>query len=328
MEALLDSGEIASEPEFEGLFVNPVACADTVAQVGKEMGYLAKDTLGLPAAEADSVRAEVIGECINRLLTEDMCQEILQRLDRLRLRTRRSGDKTKTAQTAALHWFLSSDESRTVWPMIGLVQTIFTLSIAAGFEMLEATLAALPDHAEGADVPLVDQLRQSVQTEMVDAVFDRFPGLGRYLQTQTDEIWEAGMEAIYEGSLVLGLYAPNELVGALEMWVAAMGYKSVEEMEADDGPLPTMSEQAQKALAQQMMDHVTELFTPERLDELRTRVNAITTDPAFSREWLPFVLMLDRRLRDQDAVQNEIYFLFRAMVGEVSAAGESAHSTA
>jgi hypothetical protein len=152
MTTLIASEELADEPEFEGLLINPMLSAETAVQVGQEMGFTPETLADLPGQEQRDAQMEILDESMRRLLTEEWCQDILKALNDLRLRLKRSGDKGKTAQVATLQSFLREDKSRATWPMMGLVQAILRSSIAAGFEMIEASMELLPDGIGRPDV--------------------------------------------------------------------------------------------------------------------------------------------------------------------------------
>jgi hypothetical protein len=74
-------------------------------------------------------------------------------------------------------------------------------------------------------------------------------------------------------------------------------------------------------------DYITELFTSERLDQLRARLNTTLNDPDCPKEWLVFIVMLAEYMAAEDAAENEKPFLISAFLGEmraVSAALEEA----
>lgn len=262
---------------------------------------------------------------MRQLLTEEWCQDVLKGLNDLRLRPRRSGDKEKTAQVATLQSFMREDKSRATWPMIGLVQAIFHSSLMAGFEMIEASMEVMgPDGVESTDASLIDRLMQSNLAQKADRALEKVPGLKKYLEKQADQRWKEGLEAIRAGSLYLELYSLEELTGAIEVLATLIGYDSAEEMTAQDRPPPEIPKEVGKAYLAQLESYIAELLTPARLDQLRGRMDAVLGDPAFKGEWLPFVVMLREYLQDDNAVQNEMGFLIRALFGEMSAADRMA----
>lgn len=173
MMILSASEDIADEPELEGLFIDPMRCAGTVAKVGHEMGFDPETLAGLPAEEREGTQLEILDTSMRRLLTEEWCQDLLARLDSLRLRLKRSGKKEDAARVAALQSFLGSDKSRASWPMIGLVQAIFSRSLAAGFDMMEASIEVMEGRTRfswlrGDYDPITTWLRLSVTRSRED----------------------------------------------------------------------------------------------------------------------------------------------------------------
>ena len=320
MTTLIASEDLANEPEFEGLLINPMLSAEMVAQVGQEMGFTPETLADLPEQEHRDVQMEILDESTRRLLTEEWCQDILQALNDLRLRLKRSGDTEKTAQVATLQSFLRADKSRATWPMIGLVQAILHSSIIAGFDMIEASMELLPDGVESTDTTLIDRLMQSSLAEKAGRALEKVPGLKKYMEKQVDQMWEEGVEAIRAGSLYLELYSQEELAGAVEIWAALMGYESAQEMMVKDQPLQEVSKEVTETYLVRLESYIAELFTATRLDQLRGRMDAIMRDPAYKGEWLPFIVLLREYLQDENAVQNEMGFLIGALFGEMRAA--------
>jgi len=66
-------------------------------------------------------------------------------------------------------------------------------------------------------------------------------------------------------------------------------------------------------------DYLTELITPERLDRLRARLDAVLKDPAY-KKWLGFLYMLVEYMADENAVEIEKRFLIQALLGEMEIA--------
>ena len=79
-----------------------------------------------------------------------------------------------------------------------------------------------------------------------------------------------------------------------------------------------MSQEKGRAFISQVDSHITELVTPERLEQLRGRLDAILKDPATEREWLAFLYMLAQYMADEDAAENEKHFLITAFIGEMN----------
>ena len=329
MTAVIASEGIADEPEFEGALIDPLLCAETVARVGEEMGFTPETSGDLPEEERGITRMQVLNESLRRLLTEEWCQDVLKGLNDLRLRLRRSGEKEKTAQVAVLQSFLRNDKSRATWPTMGLVQAIFHRSVAAGFEMIEASTEMMGTGAiENLQASLIDRLTRSSLAQKVDRALKKVPGLEKYLEKQADKMWKEGLAAIRAGSLYLGLYSLEELTGAIEILATQMGYNSAEEMMATDLPSLEIPKTVAKTYLVHLRSYIAELFTPARLDQLRSRIDAALRDSAHKGKWLPFIVMLREYLQHEDAVENELAFLISALFSEMHAASTTATENA
>jgi hypothetical protein len=69
---------------------------------------------------------------------------------------------------------------------------------------------------------------------------------------------------------------------------------------------------------------IDELFTPERLEQLRGKFDALLRDPAYRGPHLPFILMLRQYVMEEDAVAYAKKPLLAALLGEINAYVETA----
>jgi len=178
MKTLVTSGGLADEPEFEKIIISPILCTETYAKIGQEMGLSPEKFECLPKEEREDAQLEMLEKSLHQLLTEEFCQDILNGLNDLRLRLKRSGKKKETAKVAALQSYLREDKSRSSWPMIGLIQAIFQRSLKAGFEIIEASADIFePETTEGNDIPLADQLKKTKPGKKLKSLLKKTPGL-------------------------------------------------------------------------------------------------------------------------------------------------------
>ncbi len=195
------SGDLADEPELEGILISPFLCTDTYVKVGEEMGISPEDLERLPAEELEDIRLEMLEKSLQQLLTAELCEDILKRLNDLRLRLKQSGKKKETAKVAALQSYLREDKSRKSWPMVGLVQAIYQRSLRVGFEMMEASIDVSGlDADEGKDLSLIDRLKKPGPGKKIKNLLKKTPGLREYLEKEADKVWKKGMEAILAGT--------------------------------------------------------------------------------------------------------------------------------
>jgi len=316
MTILLESERVADEPEFRQIIFDPLVCAQTFVEVGTEMGIDPQSLPALDEEERENVQMDILEETARRLLTADARQEILNRLNSLRLRLKQSGKREEAARHAIMQSFLSSDTSGQTWVMTGLVQALIHRSLEAGFELF-AIAAEIPEPGEQSlNVnSLLQRLKQSKVTRKADALLRRIPGIRGFLEKQADHIWEEGAEAIYEGNLYLGLFSEEELVRGLETFKTALG---LDETTPPDSIEPTR-EKALTLIAH-LDDYVTRLFTRERLGQLRARLDTLLNSPELPKKWIAFLLMLKEHMAHKDAVKNEKGFLIQALLGEMRAA--------
>jgi hypothetical protein len=324
MHVILDSGDLADEPELAGIYLDPLLCARTYAEVGKELGFDPRAAAELPEEEREDIDAQMRAESLHRLLTDDMRQDVLKGLNDLRVRLKRSGKRRDAARVAALQSFLDRQREPLVWSMNGLVQAIFHRSLSLGFELIEASVQALePDEGEPG-TSWIDRLAHSASGEKLDALLGKTPGLGSRLESQADRIWEEGVHAIYTGELHLGLYSEDELEGGAAVIASAMGFDSVEQMPSGVVVWHELPEGMGSAIMAGLSSYLDELFTPERLEQSRARFDVLLRDPDYRGPHLPYILMLRQYVMEENAVEYGRKALLAALLGEINAYGETA----
>jgi hypothetical protein len=325
MTPILMSDDLADEPELDHIFIDPFLCAETLAQVGQEMGLDPESLSALDEEEGEDARLDMLEEVARRVVTDEVRQEILDGLNSLRRRLKRSRKRKKVAQVAAVQSFLDmgGDGNDEAWPMIGLVQAIVARSIAVGFEMVEASME-IKDQVGGDDrglAGLPQRLAESPLVKKFDKLLKKVPGLSGFLTKQADSIWEEGVNAIYEGKLNLELYSPEELAGGLDALRTALGIDTINEAESET-IAASMSEEKGKAVVLAIDNYVGQLFTPDRLDQLRARIATVMDTGEYPGKWLSFLLMLQEQMAREDAAKNERGFLIRALLGEMRSIAE------
>ena len=318
--ALLDTDHFADEPEFEEIIIDPVLCLNTFSEVIREFDIEPGSLDELPDEEREDTQMTVREEIIRRLLTDELRQDIINGLNDLRLRLKRSGEREEVAKAAALQSFLGGDTGSDIWPMMGLVQAIFARSLAIGFELMEAAMevaeTADPDES---DVPLTEKLARSSVTQKAAELLERVPGLSGFLNKHADKVWEEGIDAVFAGELYLELFSLEELETGFKIFGATFGrYDIVEETDTPEPLTPEVPSEDVETVIFQLDDYITELFTPERLDQLRARLDAVLKDPAYAGKWSSFLYLLAENMADEDAVEYEMQFLIQALIGEMA----------
>ena len=326
MMTLVASADMANEPEFEEIIVDPMLCMDTFADVVQELDIEPESLDDLSDEDREDTQMEILVGITRRLLTDELRQDILNGLNDLRLRLKRSGQREEAAKAAALQSFLGGDKAEEIWPLIGLVQAIFYRSIQVGFELLETTMqiqeTAGPDE-RGAS--LLEKLAQSIVARKVDALLKKVPGLSGFLEKQADKIWEEGLEALFMGELYLELFSEEELKTGFDILQEVFKDDLAERRKTRDLRPLEMSEEKGKALISQVDSYLTELLTPARLRQLRARLDAILKDPAGEEKWLAFLYMVIQYMADEDAAGYEKHFVITAFMGEMHVVIQAFH---
>jgi hypothetical protein len=70
MTVLLDSQELAEEPEFEDIIIDPVQCVQTFTEIGEELGIDPDEFFELPDEEREDSYYEMLEQLTERLLTD------------------------------------------------------------------------------------------------------------------------------------------------------------------------------------------------------------------------------------------------------------------
>jgi hypothetical protein len=324
MMTLLASEDLIEEPEFDEIFIDPMRCVDTFIEVGQELG-IEPEALGqLPEEELEDTQMNLLEMTTERVLTDELRQDILDALSVLRQRLKRAGEREKAAQAATLQSFLGQGESDELWPTIGLVQAIVRRSMAAGFELFEASMEVMEagDLDEG-ETPrtLTEKLAQSSVAQKANTLLQKVPGLSGFLEKQADSIWQEGIDAIFEGDLYLGVFTSEEIEAGLVILGATREGDITQEADAQDPTTIEITEEQGKALVSQIDDYLTELFTPVRLDQLRNRLNTILDSSDYETRWVAFIMMLVEYMADEEAVEHEKGFIISAFFGEMRAVG-------
>ena len=327
MITLLDSADLADEPEFDEIIFDPAQAVDAFSKAGEKLG-LGPDNLeqfeALSPDERGDKHLEMLEMTAKELLTEEIRQDILARLDKLRLRLRHGfGKRKKVAKVAGLQLFLSGKEGKEMWFANGLVSALIHRSVTAGFELYTTVadvMGAAGVEDDDSALTLMEKIEQSSLTKKASGFLKKVPGLRKFLENETDKIWDEGIEAVYSGKLFLELFTEEELEGGAEIMREAFGGDEDDEYEVTEETVrPQFNEENIKNFIVRIDEYVTELFTPERLDQLRMRLNEVLQDKELPKKWIPFVVILKEYMADENAAENEKGFLIQAFMGEIRA---------
>jgi len=316
---LVVSADLLEEPEFEGVFVSPMECALTLPEVGEELGIDPAAMMALPTEEREEAHLSLLEGTMQRLLSDELKEDILNGLNDLRLRMKHAGKAQEAARAATLHSFLSLGAGSESWFMVGLVRAIFQRSLEAGFNLLEVSTEVMePEETAGRVSSLLRRLRRARPSKKADRLLEKIPGLTGYLQKQADSVWDEGLQAIYSGELYLELFSAEELQAGSEIVSAGFGY-AAEHAPPEARRAADLTPKDRKRILQDLDSYLTGLFGPRRLDRLRARLDALIDEGAVPRRWAAFVLLLTQRMGDEEAVRYEKRFLVQALLGEIRA---------
>jgi hypothetical protein len=162
-----------------------------------------------------------------------------------------------------------------------------------------------------AESGLVDKMSQAIQ---------KVPGLSRFLEKQVDQVWEEGNTAIFEGELYLELFTPEEIEAGLDIFESSLKDNwadSGDETSSQETERPELTKEKGTSLISRLDAYLTERFTPERLGQLRAHLDTVVKGAKFSKNWLPFVLMIREHMADEEALEYEKGFLLRSFLGEM-----------
>jgi hypothetical protein len=323
--ALLDTDYFADEPEFEEIIIDPLLCLNTFSEVVQEFDIEPGSLDSLPDEEAEDIQMTMREEIVRRLLTDELRQDIINGLNDLRLRLKRAGDREEVAKAAALQSFLDGDMANEIWPMMGLVQGIFTRSLSIGFELMEAAMEfAETTDTDEKDIPLTEMLAESSVTQKAEDLLKKVPGVSGFLDKYADKVWEEGIEAVFKGELYLELFFPEELETGFKIVGAILGrFDTDEETDTQEPLIREVAGEDVETVVSQLGDYIAELFTPERLDQLRARLGAVLKDPAYAGKWSSFLLLVAQNMADEDAMEYEMQFLIQALIGEMAFVAEA-----
>lgn len=319
--ALMDSDSMVDEPEFEEIIVDPLLCLNTFSEIVRELDIEPGPMNELPDEEREDAQMTIREEITRRLLTDELRQDIINGLNDLRIRLKRSGERQEVAKAAALQSFLGGDMGSEVWPLIGLVQAIFIRSLKIGFELMDTAMeVAETTGPDGSDIPLTEKLARARVTQKSAELLKKTPGLSGFLDKHADKVWEEGIDAVFKGKLYLELFSPEELETGFKIFEATFGRDDIAEEEDAPEPLtPEVNGEDVETVVLQLDAYITELFTPERLDQLRARLDAILKDPAYNiGKWSSFLFLLAQNMAEEDAVEYEMRFLIQALIGEMA----------
>lgn len=310
---LFNSSKWINEPEFAEIFFPPMQSMEMFVSEMGNRGYSPQKFEKLDQDARDDIHFEITQTILSHLLTENKRQEILAALDALKRRLQRF--RKKEANEVILAKLFLTDfaqqEGEDPWLMTSLVQTLVERSIATGFELMETAgplTTQADDHLSILD--LLENKSEKVEKKATK-LLNRVPGLRKFMEKQSDKMWDEGVDAIFNGDLNLAFFTEDELSGAAQIMQSF-----AEELSSSKQPDKAAKKQM-ASFVDQIDEYVAGLMTPDRFNQLRSRVREIIQKEQVDRHWLPFMTILHGYLKEEDAVENERPFLVRAIMGEI-----------
>jgi hypothetical protein len=320
---IVESEDLVDEPEFDGIYVHPLQCAQAFVQVTEGMDIEEEDFSALPEEERGELYMDAMEELAGRLLTDDLAEEIVAALEALHQRAKQEGDARLAARAAALVSFLEEADEAEAWSSVGVVLAIFQRSLDAGFELAEVLAEAqeageIPVGEEGA-LPDWEELEDSPLDQALRAIVARYPGLTDFWIEEGDRSWEEGMEDLLNGELYLALFDEDEVWAGVEALGATMGAVLGEEAVI----MEEVSEAA-GAFVSAADDHLSSLLNPERVEGVKGRLAEILEGGEYDVRRASFIEAYAEELELAESHRDRVDLLMPAYLGEIRRLAEEA----
>jgi hypothetical protein len=324
IKAVLPTDKIAMEPEFDDIFGDPISCTSIYSEVISKMEVNWKSFGDLPPQLAASIRRQIMEETIRQFVTESLRYEILDGLDRYRLRKRDSGDKMEASIAAALQLVLKDEKNNLIWPKIGLLHGIIHNSITLGLDIKNSYIEILgetkEDTHQNKDLLLLDDQKRDDILLKASSKIDKIPRLKKFINHQTEKIYDKGINAVLEGKLFFGFLTMDELNKVSEHLVKSMGLSNKEQLRNAKTFLDRLTEKKQKELISGMENFIHEIFTPEKIQKMHQKLNSILKAPGDLKHWELFIFMLRNALMHENIMKSRKNLFFICIIlGELAA---------
>jgi hypothetical protein len=314
MALALDSGELIEQPEFDGVYANPLLCVEAFGWELEEQGLEEVDPEQLDTEEQEKAYQGLIEGTVRQTLTPELQEAILSALRDLRQRAQEEGDAELKAQSAAVYAFLDGMGADEVWVNVGVVQALVQRSLDAGIGIYDVTQEAAERAMAGGGIPgLLRRLTGAVAEQTMDDVLAKYPGLAGFLTEDIETRWQQGVDALASGKLDLGLFDEAEVSVALDK-ARSLGLKLTTEgalLVAGTGS----EEEKVQAFASWLSSYVEELAAPPRLARMQARLDEFAG--AASPSQLTFLSLLNEEFEEADGPDRLLPVLERALAGEM-----------
>lgn len=320
-EALTASVRWADEPEFEEIIFDPMKAALAWTKAAEDRGWTPETFGQLEEEESEGIDFEISAEVIPQLLTPEISQQLLHGFEEISRRFKREGKMEQAVQAGFIRLFLKDQSEPELWSMVGLLHAILQRSVLAGFSLSEVfTELDEVGMTAGDDVfSVLEAVETGGTGQKIRKLMTGIPGIRRLVEKDIDKIREDGFNAMFHGDLYLGIYTEEEQTQAVQMLIEM----TTEAAEAGTSSTEVAEEKGQE-IVENVDAYVARLFTPERLDQLRTHLDKMLQKRQVSKKWLPFVSLMRGYLDEEDAAEYERPFFVYALMGEIRTALEAA----
>jgi hypothetical protein len=323
VKAVLPTDKIAMEPEFDDILGDPISCTSIYSETISKMEVNWKSFGDLPPQLAASIRLQIMEETVRRFLTDSLRFEILDGLNRYRLRKKQSGDKMEAAIAAAIQLVLKDEKNNPIWPKIGLLHGIIHNSIRLGLDIKDSYNDILGEYKgeipENKDLLFLDEQKRIEILKKASSKIGKNPRLDNFINRKIKRIYDEGITAVLEGKLCFGFLTMDELNKVSEHIVKSTGFPAAEQLRNANAFLFGLTEKKQQELIAGMEIFINEIFTPEKIKQMHEKLNSILKEPGDLKRWEPFIFMIRNPLQHKDASENQKNFFICIALGELAA---------
>jgi hypothetical protein len=314
---MIDSAQLAEEPEFSGLYLD----GEKAAQ--KTERWLKKFDKRLAAAEkkgpdeyhevADEMRIEIVAE----LATPVFRKEVDQRLQILMDRLMKGTDTKKLEMVMMLTPALRMKSIP--WGLCGLILEIYNRTMQRAIQeyeedqgVFDAVAEALK--AEGEEnIDIFTILKHPDKLEQVgNKIFDKQPGLRQRAEKQIWDMVEAFEDALAHGDVELSLFSEEELM---------LPFQRSQSEFSESFTQAQPSEEMRERIFEAVRQALSEVMTPERFCRFREEVNKTAANWLRMRQKWGAALQFELGYLDGDHYE-ENKFILAAFIGQIYRLGK------
>lgn len=304
-QSVLDSADLADEPELRDVLIDPMRCVDTYAKLVDQ---------GVSLTEDPGDPWPVVLQVGREILSRENLNEIDERLTQLQERWKQTGESRGASRAALLR--LALKQSPEACAGIGLVLAIVMRSVRAGRQLSEQLLP-LARAAQSGDpaVPLADRIAGVLEPGAADRMMDEFPGLEAHLSKELNKQLDAALDLVSRDRVFIGLFDIDELTQTFRSLVQAVGRDPDGEASPPAQPR-TPTKEAMKAWKAALLRRVAEVLTPERTLVACNRLKQAIQAPEY-REVTPLLVHLLNRLQQPELDESTAGMLATVMLSEL-----------